>query len=155
MSAFIVSHAHINALVSAMLDARMSYWTGQDRVYVTRANAEEVGRILLAENVRSVTHRYGGRLDDDEQNAAALYRFAYAGRPRSPVQLIKAVHCLDYQSCETEDWESSIAWRICQAILANATTKLPGYETAAWEITDWWQSNISYWMANAIFGAKF
>ena len=124
-------------------------------MYVTRDNAEEVGRILLAENVRSVTHRYGGRLDDDEQNAAALYRFAYAGRPRSPVQLIKAVHCLDYQSCETEDWESSIAWRICQAILANATTKLPGYETAAWEITDWWQSNISYWMANAIFGAKF
>lgn len=37
MSAFIVSHKHIDALVSAMLDARMSYWDGHNRVYVTRA----------------------------------------------------------------------------------------------------------------------
>ncbi|MDQ6868506.1 MAG: zincin-like metallopeptidase domain-containing protein [Pseudomonadota bacterium] len=38
LSAFIVSHKHINALVSAMLDGQ-------------RDNAEEVGRILLEENV--------------------------------------------------------------------------------------------------------
>lgn len=31
MSAFIVSHAHINALVSAMLDARMFNWDGHNR----------------------------------------------------------------------------------------------------------------------------
>ena len=61
MSAFIVSHKHIDALVSAMLDARMSYWDGHNRVYVTRANAEETGRILLSENVRSVLYRYGGQ----------------------------------------------------------------------------------------------
>jgi len=136
MSAFIVSHKHIDALVSAMLDARMSYWDGHNRVYVTRANAEETGRILLSENVRSVLYRYGGRIGDDERQAATSYRFAYAVRPRSPVQVIKAVHCLDYQSCETEDWENSIAWRICQAIMANVTSRLPGYEAAAWEIVD-------------------
>jgi hypothetical protein len=97
MSAFIVSHKHIDALISAMLDARMFYWDGHNRVYVTRDNAEEVGRILLEENVRSVLYRYGGRIGD---------------RPRPPVQIIKAVHCLDYQSCETEDWETTLAWRI-------------------------------------------
>lgn len=60
MSAFIVSHKHINALVSAMLDAQVSYWDGHTRIYVTRHNAEEVGRILLDENVRSVNYRYEG-----------------------------------------------------------------------------------------------
>jgi hypothetical protein len=136
MSAFIVSHKHINALVSAMLDAQMSYWDGHNRVYVTCANADEIGRILIEENVRSVIYRYGGRIGDDEKQAATSYRFAHSARPISPVQLIKAVHCLDYQSCETEDWESSTAWRICQAIISNATGQLPGYEAAAWEIHD-------------------
>jgi zincin-like metallopeptidase len=62
MSAFIVSHKHIDTLASAMLDTHMSYWDGHNRVYVTRDNAEEVGRILLEENVRSVLYRYGGRV---------------------------------------------------------------------------------------------
>ena len=39
----------------------------------------------------------------------------------------------DYQSCETDDWELSIAWRICQAIVSNVTARLPA---AAWEIVD-------------------
>jgi hypothetical protein len=81
-------------------------------------------------------YRYGGRLGDDEKQAADSYCFAYAPRPRSPVQIIKAVHCLDYQSCETEDWETTLAWRICQALLSSTTARLPGYEAAAWEIVD-------------------
>ncbi len=88
----------------------------------------------LRRTCRSVTYRYSGRIGDDEKQAAASYRFAYSARPLSPVQLIKAVHCLDYQSCETEDWESSIAWRICRAIIAAATGRLPGYDRAKWEI---------------------
>jgi hypothetical protein len=39
----------------------------------------------------------------------------------------------DYQSWETDDWELSIAWRICQAIVSNVTAQLPA---AAWEIVD-------------------
>jgi hypothetical protein len=135
MSAFIVNQNHINALVSAMLDGHMSYWDGHNRVFVTRHNAEETGRILLAENVRSVNYRYRGELDDDEKNAAASYRFTQFARRLSPVQLIVAVHCLDYQSCETEDYENSIAWRICQAIISAACHQLPGYDSAKWEIT--------------------
>ena len=135
MSAFIVNQNHINALVSAMLDGHMSYWDGHNRVFVTRHNAEETGRILLAENVRSVNYRYRGEIDDDEKNAAASYRFTQFTRRLSPVQLIKAVHCLDYQSSENEDWENSIAWRICQIIIFHATTQLPGYDNARWEIT--------------------
>lgn len=39
---------------------------------VARDNAEDVGRILVEENVRLVLYRYGGRLGDDEKRAAAL-----------------------------------------------------------------------------------
>jgi hypothetical protein len=75
MSAFIVNPKHIDALVSAMLDGHMSYWDGHNRVFVTRHNAEETGRILLEENLRSVNYRYGGRIGDDKKSAAASYRF--------------------------------------------------------------------------------
>jgi hypothetical protein len=37
MSAFIVNHKHIDALVSAMLDAHMSYWDGHKTGYTLRA----------------------------------------------------------------------------------------------------------------------
>lgn len=134
MSAFIVDHAHINALVSYMVSKQVSYWTGKTREYVTRNNAEEVGRILLDENVRSVNYRYRDECDNDEKNQGSTYCFSYSLRPLSPVQVIKAVNCLVYQSCETEDWESTIAWRICQAIISHAVHDLRGYDEAAWEI---------------------
>jgi len=62
MSAFIVSHSHI-ALMTWAVDMRMSYWNpeARQRVTVTRANAEEVGRILLHENEASVRYRWSAR----------------------------------------------------------------------------------------------
>jgi hypothetical protein len=134
MSAFIVNKEHIDALVNYMVTHKVSYWTGSERVNVTRFNAEEVGRILLDENVRSVNHRYCDRTDADEKNAASDYRFSRSSRSFSPVQIIKAVHCLDYQCCETDDWETTLAHKICQEILSAACHALPGYEQAQWGI---------------------
>ena len=128
MSAFIVCKEHIDALVTYMLDERMSYWTGSDRVYVTRNNASETGQILWDENQRSVNYRY------NEQDEPEAYQFAHFARSLKPVEIIKAVHCLDYQSCETDDWESTMSWRICQTIISHACHRLPGYEQAEWGI---------------------
>jgi hypothetical protein len=136
MSAFIVSNEHINALVSYMVTKQISYWNEQERVPVTRFNAEEVGRILLNENVRSVNHRYHGEIEEDEKNASCAYTFRYRPMPISAVQIIKAVHCLDYQSCETDDWETTLAYKICQRILSTACCNLPGYEQAKWGIDE-------------------
>lgn len=134
MSAFIVNKEHIDALVSYMVNNMDSYWTGTERVLVTRNNAEEVGRILLDENVRSVNHRYRGECSTEEKSKAANYRFSYSYRDVSAVQIIKAVHCLDYQCCEPDDWETTLAYKICQAILSTACHRLPGYEQAQWGI---------------------
>jgi hypothetical protein len=133
MSAFIVNKEHIDALVNYMVAHKVSYWTGNNRVNVTRFNAEEIGRILLDENVRSVNHRYS-RISEYEKEVASAYSFAFSYRQLSPVQIIKAVHCLDYQSCETDDWETTLAYKICQAILRTACYNLPGYEQAQWGV---------------------
>lgn len=128
MSAFIVNKEHIDALVNYMVRHRVSYWNGTDRVGVTRSNAQEVGQILLDENVRSVNYRYS------EEATEPPYRFTPSTRDVSAVQIIKAVHCLDYQSCETDNWETTLAFKICQTILSAACRNLPGYEQAQWGI---------------------
>jgi hypothetical protein len=134
MSAFIVENDLIDALLSYAIDHRLSYWNpgAKTRVDVTAFNAEEVGRILLDENVASVGYRYEGRIDADEKNSAPSYRFRRYTRPLGPVEIIKAVHCLEYQSCEHPGWEASLAWRICQEIKSKACHELPGYDAANW-----------------------
>ena len=136
MSAFIVGDDHLNALLTYAVDRRISYWNprSKERTDITSRNVEEVGRILLDENVRSVDHRYGGRIDADEKDAGARYTFQRWTARLSPVQVLKAVACLDYQSCETNDWDNTLAYRICQAIKDRAISDLPGYEAAQWEI---------------------
>jgi hypothetical protein len=134
MSAFIVSHKHIDALVSAMLDARMSYWDGHNRVYVTRApkpSDVSCSRKTCAQSCTATVAGWGTTKNRPRIHIALLMPQGLGRRCN-----IKAVHCLDYQSCETEDWETTLAWRICQALLSSTTARLPGYEAAAWEIVD-------------------
>lgn len=140
MSAFIVGHDHIDALMSYASFKRISFYhpEAQTRTTITTFNAEEIGRILLHENERSVRYRYD-TMDPDELPGtigedAASYRFRLYAKPMNAVQTIKAVNCLEYQSCEHPDWEASLAWRICQDIKAHAVHDLPGYDKADWEI---------------------
>jgi hypothetical protein len=146
MSAFIVSHDHIDALLTfAMLRdtyGPVSYYVKetQRRVDITQDNATEVGRILLTENERSVYHRYSdcgpgnapGTLGED----AASYEFKPwpYNRPLAPVAILKGCSCFDYQACETGDYEQSLAHTIISAIRHRAINRLPGYENAdGWE----------------------
>lgn len=147
MSAFIVDHAHIDALLNWAVSNRVDYYVPQSmnnkpgglRVDINTQNATEIGAILLTENERSVRHRYPSCGANDLPGTigqdAASYRFKFSMRaPLSAVQAIKACHCLSYQCCETDDWEGTLAHRILSAIQDSATYKLPGYDSAAWEI---------------------
>ncbi len=136
MSAYIVTDYHINALVSFAVRAKACYSVNGNHVYITRENAESVGRILMDANVQSVSHLYGARLSDEEKNAGADYRFAEPNRTFSPVEIIKACHCLDYQSCEVETWRGSVAHAVLQGIKAYAENALPGYDAAPWGLDE-------------------
>ncbi len=133
MSAFIVDADHIDALVTYAVRHQVSFWNGAERIQITRFNAEEIGRQLLDANVASVSHRYRGDIGDDG-DPAAEYKFREFRQELSAVQILVGCECLDYQSCERDDWELSIAWRILQAIRNQAVRAFPGREGAQWEI---------------------
>ena len=105
---------------------------------LTPETANQVGAMLAAENRRSVDHRY------NETEMEDFYTFTrYPGSCDSvtpgtpgldPVQVLKAIACYEYQSCEHPEWETSEAHEFCQAVRHATIDRLPGYEAAAWEI---------------------
>jgi hypothetical protein len=152
MSAFIVGHDHIDALLTFAKLHRVSYYVpqaicnvpGGRRVDITSQTATEVGAILLTENERSVRHRYSDCDPNDlpgtiGENAAG-YRFREFGelhklpKGKQCAWILNGVRCLDYQSCEHDGWEGSLAHSILEAIQAAAIRALPHIEDAPWEI---------------------
>lgn len=129
MSAFIVDNAHIDALVTYAVDKRVSYYFNQ-RTSIDLFNATEIGQKLLDENTRSVNYRY------NEEDTAERYAYKQWVRPLAAVAVIKAIDCLDYQCCETDDWRQTEAFAILQAIKEAAVENLPGYK-AAYEAAPW------------------
>lgn len=133
MSAFIVTDNHIHALVGYAIRHDVSYRVNGNRVAITENNADEIGQILVDENYRSVHQRYAERTKGYFGDAESGYKFKRQPLPDA-VTMIKAVHCFEYQACETDDWEKSIAHSICEAIIDAAIRKLPGYDAAPWGI---------------------
>ena len=85
--------------------------------------------MLLAENVKSVEHRYDNAADmlPDE-----LYSNSHSQTP-TPVETLKIVSCYEYQSCEHEAWTGSEAEAFCAALTSAAIAALDGYASAPWE----------------------
>ncbi len=119
MSAFIVSHNHINAIVS---------FARRHQVVNIAGNEQAAAELLLSENTRSVNHRY------QEDAPVGLIVYDCQAPKLSPVEAIKACNSLGYQSCESEDWESTQACQLLRSITSAAVMDLPGYEAAAWSI---------------------
>jgi hypothetical protein len=129
MSAFIVSDKHINSLLNfayAHMDG-INLPDGQDLSFKSVQDLDKIGQILLDENYRSVNYRYR------EQEISHQIKF-FVQPLLTPVQIIKACQCLDYQCCETEDWEETSAYRIINWIQTEAIRNLAGYEQAQWSI---------------------
>ena len=164
MSAFMVNKRHVDFLVTAGLrlvrppsgaigwfapaevcpetHQRGAPWgpAAQDeasrrRRELTRETASLVGAMLWAENRRSVDHRY------DEEELEDCYEFAeYHGHYRQhgeikPVDVLSALRCYEYQSCEHPEWEASEAHAFCEALRQLAIRSLHGYSAGPWEVT--------------------
>lgn len=120
MSAFIVSTDHIDALVTYCVTKGLS-----------ARNPTEIGQIFLTENYRSVGYRYS----EPASNQPAAYRFRSFTKPLSAVAILKACDCLEYQSCEHDQWGDSVAKSLLDSIRTVATRHVPGYGDAQWEIS--------------------
>ena len=99
--------------------------------------AADVANMLIRENLASVSFRYAGDKTSDTLPSAGdcsavtvadfhtFYEFV-------PVQVLKAINCLDYQSCEHDGWRASEARAFLNALQSAAIHSLPGYEAADW-----------------------
>jgi len=140
MSAFVVSTIHIDTIVSAAIDlelfaARTDHGT-LERVCHDTATA--FGKMLLAENVRSVVYRYrliGSTEAFDYAELVETYEFRYRPCVQAGVAA-KALDCFDYQSCETDNYEKSLAYAFTCRMAKALNKHLAGYEAAPWGIDD-------------------
>ena len=85
--------------------------------------------MLVDENAASVNYRY------DEDDA---YIYAYQ-QPQhttwTDVEILKALDCYQYQSCEHPAWRDSQAHAFCRALEGRLIQALPGYDDAPWAIS--------------------
>lgn len=149
MSAWIVSKAHIDAIVYAALcyPSPSSSLTWKDsegrKQSLSRASTSEVrdyvGRMLWMENLVSVAYRYPDDKDGQRPGPGGLtqaeiigYTYAVPRRRPSVVEALKLINCFSYQSCEHPGWEKSEALAFCTVLTSALIDELPGYEAAPW-----------------------
>lgn len=181
MSAYIVNKSHIDALLRVAIEGPADHgarypgdglptlrWSATDpaaeapygeriptRELRTIEDAERVGAMLAAENVRSVQSRYSddgfdtlpGPIDNGWAADALLGQYTYpihgtgpiriADGPRrlSTVEALKALDGYEYQSCERSDWWTSEARQYCAALRKRLIGCLAGYDEAeTWSV---------------------
>lgn len=121
MSAWVVGQDHIDLMVTAAM--RLSGWN--EKYINIPETADILGKGLWKENYNSVNHRY------DERKRTPAYHWTPVAevqeevlRPEVLVQIIHAVDCYEYQSCEHPAWSDSTAYWACQAVKAWAEEQL-------------------------------
>jgi hypothetical protein len=123
MSAFQCSQRHVAAIEALVFhgpsDRDPAQWS------FGRYGIVDLQAILWDENARSVAERY-------REPSPAPFPGRVKGERPTLVEGFKLLDCYEYQSCEHEGWDSSIARRICRDLRSRLTGALPGYDEAPW-----------------------
>lgn len=148
MSAYMVDREHVSYLVEAAMnrpivrDHTMSWYHDGERHALSCGDfqrAAEVGQMLWDANKESIMARYPDTREDfsdapgpcdetfvyDEHINCPMHVF-------SPVAVLQAINCFNYQACEYEGWKDSEAKAFLEALKHHAIGALPGMEDAAW-----------------------
>jgi hypothetical protein len=131
MSAFLCNDYHLSYIVKAGIKYKAWLNFGGAYNYLTREKAQHVFEVLKRENMRSVRIRY-----NESAPAGYLGWFDPTIANIDPIQTLKAINCLDYQSCEFGEWDTSLARKYLDGIASACIHELPGYEAAQWELQE-------------------
>ena len=89
--------------------------------------------LLLRQNLRSLHARYPSKEEEEPTpDQLKIYRNTPAAGGLGIVDIFKCVQCWQYQSCETEDYQDTQAWKYSHYVVGALISRLPGYEKAAW-----------------------
>jgi len=133
MSAWVCADAHFNFIVN-FANTALPKWNklpgGQ-----SLSDPQGLAELLFKANVRSVNYRYAHHEPQPEEGF--VWKPAGGQMPatlENLVKFLKALDCLEYQSCERNDWEESEAFKIIRELRGMAINSLPGYDSAPWGI---------------------
>lgn len=155
MSAFMVPDEHLCLLVQAATQYRhgqhgtFCYYhfpegAGEGKPYTRHEvrdydeTADETVAMLWRENVASLLYRYPesepGFMVKPEADPPT-YKAPHLGHV-PPVLVLKALDCLEYQSCEHPGWQNSCARAFVERLRSQSIHDLPGYDDApGWTYT--------------------
>lgn len=128
MSAYIVDRKHIEYLVRAMHSRRIA---GINHRYEPAETLALEANMLAAATAASVNCRYSETEAADTWEARDFHG-ASPWLEINPVELLKAIACYEYQSCEHGGWEGSRAYAYCERLRQRAINALHGYDAAPW-----------------------
>jgi len=125
MSAYLVSEENIAYLVEACVKHQVE---GAHVKNLQELSA--LGQKLWDENQKSVSYRY---VQDKAKAPKYKHLFIFSGfSDFEPVQVLKSINHIDYQSGEHPTWEGSEAKRILEELKSAVIHSLPGYDDAIW-----------------------
>jgi hypothetical protein len=135
MSAWVVSHHHIDLLVSAAIDygIYVRFPNIGPLEKATEQNGQAIGLMLWTENVRSVVYRYN--LTKREERTYRLALNAYRLRRYSSIRVsaaASALACYDYQACECPDYRETAAAFFVSRLQQTVGERPDGYESEPW-----------------------
>ena len=123
MSAFIVNKKHIDYILTVLYNENVYH----NNETLSKNYMNKIGQNLVDENFKSVNYRY--------LESKKPYEYIFQSTIcTNPIQVLKAINCLDYQSCEHSEWKESDARKILDDIRDICINKLPGYDNFQWEI---------------------
>ena len=148
MSAWIVHKKHIQYMIEAAL--LLNPDGGPLRWFTYGSKDEEpnelgclirddpelpskVGQMLWEECHRSVNYCYRYR-NIPSECPVYVHTSHSSLDPLDALQVLNAIHCYEYQSCEHLGWYESEARAFCAALKDLAICKLPGYSEKRWGI---------------------
>jgi len=111
--------------------------------YTRNADAEEIAthiaNVLKKENARSLSARYDDRAEgywSDKDDAIPPVTLGEVTRMQicDLGKIAKATDCYEYQACESDDFEQSVAYRVCMIIRKEIGKRCQGYAEANWGI---------------------
>lgn len=123
---YLVDENHIAYLVNAHTIDESGVLVGFLKPRVR--NATELGQLLWDQNAKAVSKAKGEEVKAPKFEKQALGReFEF-----DPIQVYKSASCYEYQSCDTEEWEKTIAFQYVELLRRIAIRKLPEYELCVW-----------------------
>lgn len=144
MSAFFVGTGHIDALLTAAkaLKVWITLPDGEevDTGHLGQDQLNRIGAELIGENAKSLVYRYGEDAPAElEVPDPASYVFTelpdirdLPTSQRLAAAVVELASCLDYQSCEHDEWEASWSWRFLRQLVWRAASAVPPSGQSYW-----------------------